>query len=552
MRPRPTQRTRCLRLLAASLLVSQPITSTVIVVDGVCTLEDAITAANNNMPQGGCPAGSATDEIQLTADIILQAPLPALSGEVTVEGNGFRVSRDPAAPDFSILSLISTEPITLRSLTLSNGRANQGGGIFNQATGPVTITNSTITGNTAFDDGGGIHSVDSGELTVKNSAILDNSAGDAGGGVASFDSDVTLLGSTISNNQAGRAGGGIYGSSTVTTIVDSTLSNNQVEGAGGGFSTGGGGLYGGWDSTLTLTDSTVSDNSSGSQGGGIRLYGSYFGSDSLVNSTMTGNTASGSGGGLFAGGYYHSVSLSNVTITGNSTEAGGSSGGIFFYTDDLLTDGIKSFERRGSQGFLHLANVIVANNGGGNCQFSNSTPTGVGANFDDDGSCQVASPITAGVDFEIAAADNGGPTSTHALLPGSVAIDAAGDCGLATDQRGFPRDQGACDSGAYERVELTVAITGECPGLIDIVVSTSDPNQRVGLFVGPGAGTSSVLSGPCAGTELDIDLGRPWRIVRTNSTGGASASATVPVNWCGRVVQAVDESCAISNVTAIP
>jgi hypothetical protein len=54
-------------------------------------------------------------------------------------------------------------------------------------------------------------------------------------------------------------------------------------------------------------------------------------------------------------------------------------------------------------------------------------------------------------------ADNGGPTQTHALLPGSVAIDVipADDCvdtegePLTTDQRGFPRDS-MCDVGAFE------------------------------------------------------------------------------------------------------
>ena len=50
-------------------------------------------------------------------------------------------------------------------------------------------------------------------------------------------------------------------------------------------------------------------------------------------------------------------------------------------------------------------------------------------------------------------ADNGGPTQTHAVLPGSPAIDAipAGDCVVATDQRGIarPRDSG-CDIGAFE------------------------------------------------------------------------------------------------------
>jgi hypothetical protein len=51
-------------------------------------------------------------------------------------------------------------------------------------------------------------------------------------------------------------------------------------------------------------------------------------------------------------------------------------------------------------------------------------------------------------------ADNGGPTRTHALLPGSPAINTGSNpLGLATDQRGtgFPRVSGAAaDMGAYE------------------------------------------------------------------------------------------------------
>jgi len=55
--------------------------------------------------------------------------------------------------------------------------------------------------------------------------------------------------------------------------------------------------------------------------------------------------------------------------------------------------------------------------------------------------------------------DNGGPTSTHALLPGSVAIDrnppnASRIENISTDQRGVRRPQGVgCDIGAYELVE---------------------------------------------------------------------------------------------------
>jgi hypothetical protein len=55
--------------------------------------------------------------------------------------------------------------------------------------------------------------------------------------------------------------------------------------------------------------------------------------------------------------------------------------------------------------------------------------------------------------------DNGGPTPTHALLPGSPALDAGDPAGcrdsqgtlLTSDQRGEPRPQGnACDIGAFE------------------------------------------------------------------------------------------------------
>jgi len=52
--------------------------------------------------------------------------------------------------------------------------------------------------------------------------------------------------------------------------------------------------------------------------------------------------------------------------------------------------------------------------------------------------------------------DNGGPTMTHALGAGSVAIDhiPAVDCGVTTDQRGEPRPEtggDACDVGSFER-----------------------------------------------------------------------------------------------------
>ena len=58
-------------LLVALLVCPPPLLAAVIVVDGSCTLVDAITAANTDMATGGCPAGSEADEILLTVDVSL-------------------------------------------------------------------------------------------------------------------------------------------------------------------------------------------------------------------------------------------------------------------------------------------------------------------------------------------------------------------------------------------------------------------------------------------------------------------------------------------------
>ncbi len=102
---------------------------------------------------------------------------------------------------------------------------------------------------------------------------------------------------------------------------------------------------------------------------------------------------------------------------------------------------------------IRLSNAIVANSpdgdncfgsitdGGGNLSYPDTTCPGINAD-------PVLGPLQ----------DNGGPTWTMALGPGSAAIDAADDAICAADpvnnldQRGVTRPQGAhCDIGAYER-----------------------------------------------------------------------------------------------------
>ncbi len=70
--------------------------------------------------------------------------------------------------------------------------------------------------------------------------------------------------------------------------------------------------------------------------------------------------------------------------------------------------------------------------------------------------------------------DNGGPTLTMALLPGSPAIDAADPAAApATDQRGIARPVGpAPDIGAFEYgLPAVLRISGPQPADLDILVS---------------------------------------------------------------------------------
>jgi len=217
---------------------------------------------------------------------------------------------------------------------------------------------------------------------------------------------------------------------------------------GGGVSAGsdwGGGLF-------DLTASTISGNHAAS-GGGI---GAYYGEILARQSTISGNTADADGGGVYFydPGYGINVTLTNVTVSGNT--AGGEGGGI-------LTQGEFSS--------LTLSHTIVSGNDAPvapEISAAPTVPTWVNGynvvGYDGD---MRSVGLTLGVNDIVPAAgvlledvlaplaDNGGPTPTHALVPGSPALDTIptsdANCLGTTDQRGVARPVGAgCDTGSYE------------------------------------------------------------------------------------------------------
>jgi hypothetical protein len=165
------------------------------------------------------------------------------------------------------------------------------------------------------------------------------------------------------------------------------------------------------------------------------------------NSTLSANFATIEGGGI--DNYLGETTVEFSTLTENSSQIGG---GISNFVEDPLSFSIKN-------------SLVVNSVAGDNCVNNGGTFTALGVNFATDASCAGFTQTTAAEINLGPLVDNGGPTQTHALLNGSVAIDAALDCKLSDgatqltqDQRGQSRPVGAeCDSGAFEGSEVLPA-----------------------------------------------------------------------------------------------
>src|SRR6266540_3486475 len=283
----------------------------------------------------------------------------------------------------------------------------------------MTITDSVVSNNADGIDNEGYSVTGPASLTVVNSNVSDND----GGGISTFATEgiatATIVSTTVSDNLAGgvsTVAGGLFGSGQVT-ITNSTISGNSSGDIGGGIHAGG-------FSGLSVVNSTISGNSAGTSGGGI--YASASGQVSIVNSTISGNSSGTSGGGIYN--LRSSLHLANTTISGNSA---GSGGGI--YNDGGQFGG----------GIVEISNTILnAGASGENIFNSGSTVTSNGYNLSsDDGGGYLNGPgDQINTDPLLGPLqDNGGPTLTHAPLPGSPAIDA-GDPNFTPppflDQRG--------------------------------------------------------------------------------------------------------------------
>jgi len=210
--------------------------------DGVCSLREAITAANTDGVYHECTGtdfGADTITFSVSGTITLGSTLPAITDAdgLTIAGPGAASLTISGNNLVQVMEVNSGATLNLQDLTVANGSADNGGGIINGGT--LTITNSTFSGNSA-GNGGGIFqiSTNGGTLTITNSTFSGNSAG-SGGGILQIGA-VTVTNSTFSGNSAESTGGGISHEGGPLTVTNSTFSGNSAGNFGGGIITEGG------------------------------------------------------------------------------------------------------------------------------------------------------------------------------------------------------------------------------------------------------------------------------------------------------------------------
>ena len=232
--------------------------------------------------------------------------------DCTISGN--TASNDGGG---GILCHGSSSP-TITNCTISENTAasNNGGGINCWSSSSPTITNCTISGNTADLQGGGIYCGAFSSPTITDCTISGNTA-EEGGGVYCHKSSPTITNGTISGNTANQDGGGIYCWSSSPTFTDSTFSGNSASDYGGG-------IYCENSSSPTITDCTISGNTTASYDGG-GIYCKDSSSPTITNNTISGNSANSQGGGIYC--LSSSPTITFTTITGNTASNDG--GGIW-------------------------------------------------------------------------------------------------------------------------------------------------------------------------------------------------------------------------------
>jgi len=314
--------------------------------DGQTSLREAVSAAaSGDTIRFDLPASKASGGkwiIKLKSTI-------RFSKALTIDGRG-KIILDGQKASRIFWSAGEKKKLTLKRLTLQNGKdlSGDGGGIY--AEGAVTAIDCIFSGNTTGYSGGGLFA--DGAVTLTNCTFSGNSAVLGGGGAYAIGA-VAATGCTFSNNKAIEKNemeqegyGGGLGASGAITAANCSFSGNTAGANGGGIYTG--------SPACVYTACTFSGNTA-TYGGGIYVSGA---ANTFTDCTISGNTAlRGSGGGIYT---LSAVTATGCTLKNNKTTIG-SGGGIFGEKTVTLKDCIVNNNAAdGAGGGLEALSTVTA------------------------------------------------------------------------------------------------------------------------------------------------------------------------------------------------
>jgi hypothetical protein len=473
-------RRRVSRLIRVGLIVGIVSASlSVVAIQAAEAATDTVTTCANSGP-GSLPvvvgAAAPGDTVDFSVPCPPGSPITlastiTLSQDVTIAGPGASTLAVSGGGAIGVFAVNSGVTATISGITIESGSASLGGGISND--GALSVTDAVLSGDNANAGGGGIYNGSGATLDVTDSSFPgDDNYYDGGGG--------------IQNNGS-------------MDVVDSTFSNDSDYYGGGGIQNNASG---------TITGSTMTGASAYGTGGAVDNYGSL----TVASSTISGNSAYYGGGGIYN--LSNSLHIVNSTVTGNSASSGGG---------DIDNNGP-----------MTIAATIVGSGSTPEC--SGVAGTTLGYNLDEDGSCGLTGPgdlsdTPAGLDPS-GLQDNGGPTQTVALEPGSAAIDAVTDPSLcpSTDQRGYPRPV-FCDIGAFDTDTATAPCT---PGTTGCSATLTAPSQTVAVAGTKPLSTSAKIIVSVAPAVLSCQsfsyLAPVTTLTDTGLTPGTSVAVTDTVH----------------------
>ena len=333
------------------------------------TLERALTQIENyGLPENDYkihisdlvfPDASATEGYTISSSFDNKMKSLTLTGLTAVNANGISGN-----DRFRALTISTSKKVTIKNLTITNGKAENGAGIYYSGTGRLIIDNCIITDNEATLNGGGIYSTGNVQIistTIKENDITGANAG-TGEGLYILSGSVTMTGGEISQNisQLADSGaifarkgaefnfnGGLISGNGSRAIYNNGSINMTAGTISGHTAIRGGAIYNNGSLNISggsITGNTATKNAEGAGGNGGAIY--VNGADTTVTPNVipsleiTGGTITANTAECFGGGIYNAskLTVSSGEISGNyitGTENCGG-GAVAVYSETII------------------------------------------------------------------------------------------------------------------------------------------------------------------------------------------------------------------------